>query len=138
MKVEIKTPDIGDAHGLTISKWVVKSGEIVSKNETIAEIESDKASITLFSPEAGKIEILSDAGYVEKGKLLAVVDTSKIHPQEKGDVHPTPFTVTINDGYCTWQYGFKLNDHVSIQDFIDALSKEFDTIPVYSKLIEKK
>lgn len=84
MKIEIRTPDIGDVDGLTISKWVKNSGDIVEKDEVIAEVESDKALITLNAQDSGVLEIKSDVGYAKKGQLIATIDDS-IKPDKK---HP--------------------------------------------------
>jgi 2-oxoglutarate dehydrogenase E2 component (dihydrolipoamide succinyltransferase) len=76
MNVEIRVPNFGEVNGIFISKWLKETGDIVEKDEVIAEIDTDKAYITLNSPESGRLEILTDHVYVENGQLLARLDTA--------------------------------------------------------------
>jgi 2-oxoglutarate dehydrogenase E2 component (dihydrolipoamide succinyltransferase) len=75
MIVEIRVPDFGEVNGMTIARWVKETGDVVEKDEVIAEVDSDKACITINSPEAGRIEILVDNVDVESGQLIARLDT---------------------------------------------------------------
>lgn len=94
MIVEIRVPDFGELSRLshqpmTISKWVKETGDVVEKDEVIAEIDSDKAYITLNAPESGRLEILVEAGDVENNLLLARLDTSfKPEPKIKNNISP--------------------------------------------------
>jgi 2-oxoglutarate dehydrogenase E2 component (dihydrolipoamide succinyltransferase) len=77
MKQELKVPAVGES--ITegqIAAWLKKDGEIVRKGEGIFELESEKASMTVPSPEDGKLEILVPAGAVVAiGKVVAYIDT---------------------------------------------------------------
>lgn len=57
---------------------VGKNGDFVEKDQDIAEIESDKATLAITAEESGAIEILMDEGEtVEVGKVICRIDTEK-------------------------------------------------------------
>ncbi|PXY01508.1 dihydrolipoyllysine-residue succinyltransferase [Marinifilum breve] len=78
MTVEIKIPSPGESISeVEIANWFVADGDIVEKDQDIAEIESDKATLTLVADEGGKIEILAQEGdTVEVGSVACKIDTS--------------------------------------------------------------
>src|SRR5579862_9859910 len=59
----------------TINRWLVKEGDSVSSGDTLAEVETDKASMPLETFEDGKIlKILSGEGKTVKvDELVAVI-----------------------------------------------------------------
>ncbi|WP_430820532.1 2-oxoglutarate dehydrogenase complex dihydrolipoyllysine-residue succinyltransferase [Carboxylicivirga caseinilyticus] len=68
MIVEIKVPTPGESISeVELASWLVSDGDIVAKDQELAEIESDKATLALIASEAGKIKIL-----VESGETVAV------------------------------------------------------------------
>ena len=77
MKQELKVPAVGES--ITegqIAAWLKKDGEVVRKGEGMFELESEKASMTVPSPEDGRLEILVPAGAVVSiGKVVAYIDT---------------------------------------------------------------
>jgi 2-oxoglutarate dehydrogenase E2 component (dihydrolipoamide succinyltransferase) len=76
--VELKVPSPGESiTEVVIAKWVKNTGDVVEKDEVIAEIDSDKATLTLNAEEAGKIEVLAAEGdTVKVGQVVAKIDTS--------------------------------------------------------------
>lgn len=76
--IEIKIPSPGESISeVEIANWFVADGDIVEKDQDIAEIESDKATLTLVADEGGKIEILAQEGdTVEVGSVACKIDTS--------------------------------------------------------------
>ncbi|HKL71576.1 MAG TPA: biotin/lipoyl-containing protein, partial [Marinilabiliaceae bacterium] len=59
MKVEVKVPTPGESISeVELATWMVSTGDLVRKNQELAEIESDKATLSLIAPESGKIELL--------------------------------------------------------------------------------
>lgn len=76
--IEIKIPSPGESISeVEIASWFVANGDIVEKDQEIAEIESDKATLTLIADEGGKIEILAQEGdTVEVGSVACKIDIS--------------------------------------------------------------
>ncbi len=77
-KIEIKVPSPGESiTEVELTSWLVKDGAVVPKNTEIAEIESDKATLTLIAEEGGKIEHLAQEGdTLEVGAIACTIDTS--------------------------------------------------------------
>lgn len=82
--VELKVPSPGESiTEVVIARWVKNTGDVVDKDEVIAEIDSDKATLTLNAEEAGKIEVLAGEGdTVKVGQVVAKIDTS-VKPEVK-------------------------------------------------------
>ena len=81
MSNEISVPDIGDFDNVEIIEILVKTGDVVKKNDPIVTLESDKSSVEVPSPFDGKISSLKVkiGDKVSKGSVLALIenDTSK-------------------------------------------------------------
>lgn len=76
--IELKVPSPGESiTEVTISKWLVKTGDLVEKDQELAEIESDKATLTINAEESGKVEVIGNDGDVVKvGDVICRIDTS--------------------------------------------------------------
>lgn len=76
--VDIKVPSPGESISeVRIAQWLVKNGDVVEKDQVIAEIDSDKATLELSSEAEGKVELLVEAdATVNVGDVVARVDTS--------------------------------------------------------------
>ena len=88
--VELKVPSPGESiTEVVIARWVKNTGDVVEKDEVLAEIDSDKATLTLNAEESGKIEILAAEGdTVKVGQVVVKIDTS-FQPEVKA-VTETP------------------------------------------------
>jgi len=77
MIVEIIVPAPGESIAeVELASWLVSDGDIVEKDQEIAEIESDKATLSLLATEAGKIKLLVEGGEAVKvGAVACSVDT---------------------------------------------------------------
>ncbi len=77
MIVEVKVPSPGESISeVEIAKWLVENGEQVEKDQEIAEIDSDKATLTVNAEESGKIEIIAKEGdSIKVGAAIARIDT---------------------------------------------------------------
>ena len=82
--VELKVPSPGESiTEVIIARWVKNTGDVVEKDEVLAEIDSDKATLTLNAEEAGKIEVLAAEGdTVKVGQVVVKIDTS-VKPEPK-------------------------------------------------------
>lgn len=76
--VELKVPSPGESiTEVVIARWVKNTGDVVEKDEVLAEIDSDKATLTLNAEESGKIEVLAAEGdTVKVGQVVVKIDTS--------------------------------------------------------------
>jgi 2-oxoglutarate dehydrogenase E2 component (dihydrolipoamide succinyltransferase) len=76
--IDIKVPSPGESISeVRIAQWLVKSGDVVEKDQVIAEIDSDKATLELSAEAEGKIEVLAAAdATVNVGDVVARIDTS--------------------------------------------------------------
>lgn len=85
MIIEIKVPSPGESISeVQIASWLVENGETVEKDQDIVEIDSDKATLPLASPQDGKITILVKEGEtVEIGTVIATVDTEQKSEKKK-------------------------------------------------------
>ncbi len=76
--IELKVPSPGESiTEVVIARWVKNTGDIVEKDEVLAEVDSDKATLTLNAEESGKIEVLAAEGdTVKVGQVVVKIDTS--------------------------------------------------------------
>lgn len=87
MKKQVTIPQIGESVSeAQVSRWLVQNAEYVQTDQDIAEIDSDKTTLTIASPASGMINILVSEGSIVKiGQLIAEIDTtaeSKIPPSQ--------------------------------------------------------
>ena len=85
MTIEVRVPSPGESISeVELATWTVKTGDLVHKDQELALIESDKATLPLMAPEAGKIEILVTEGEMVKVDSVACkIDTSVEVPDEE-------------------------------------------------------
>jgi len=78
MLLEMKVPSPGESIlEVEIAEWLVEDGDYVEKDQSIAEIDSDKATLELPAEESGTIKILVGNGEtVAVGDVVCVIDTS--------------------------------------------------------------
>ena len=88
MILEMKVPSPGESIlEVEIAEWLVEDGEYVEKDQAIAEIDSDKATLELPAEESGKIKILVENGEtVSVGDIVCKIDTSVIGEAKKTNV----------------------------------------------------
>ena len=77
--VEFRLPDIGEGLAeVEVVRWLVGVGDAVEENQPIADVESDKAVVTMPSPASGRVSRLcvGEGERVKVGSLLMVVDVA--------------------------------------------------------------
>ena len=77
MAYQFKFPDVGEGiHEGKIVKWHVKEGDEIKVDDTIAEVETDKAVVEIPSPVSGKILKLDhqEGETINVGEILAEID----------------------------------------------------------------
>lgn len=82
MIIEIKVPSPGESISeVEIANWLVQDGDYVEKDQEVAEVESDKATLPLIAEEAGKIKIMAEVGeIVPVGHVACTIDSSASAP----------------------------------------------------------
>ena len=105
-RYEFKLPDIGEGIAeAEIVAWHVKVGDTIAEDQQIADMMTDKATVEMESPVAGKVlELAGEVGdQVPIGSVLAVIETEGAdraaepvedsrdeRPLADGAVEPTP------------------------------------------------
>ena len=93
MAYEFKLPDLGE--GLTegeVARWLVSVGDEVAEDQPLVEIQTDKTTVEIPSPAAGKVaQILVDEGkVVPVGTILVVIGEDGAAPAEEEQPRAEP------------------------------------------------
>lgn len=111
--VKVEVPDIGDFTGVDIIEVLVEVGSVVSEEETLITLESDKASIEIPSPFAGTIKkvLVSLNDKVSQGDIIlemevagdvstdtAAKEEAPAASEPKTEAAPAPIAAAIPDG----------------------------------------
>jgi len=75
--VEVRVPDIGEAENVEVIEVAVKAGDRIDADAVLVVVESDKASMDIPSPHAGRVvEVhVAEGTQVEQGTLLVTLET---------------------------------------------------------------
>ncbi|WP_204113656.1 dihydrolipoyllysine-residue acetyltransferase [Shimia biformata] len=76
MAIEVKVPDIGDFSDVPVVSVLVSVGDVIAEEDPIVELESDKATMEVPSPAAGKVvEIkVAEGDNVSQGSLVLILE----------------------------------------------------------------
>lgn len=99
-RYEFKLPDIGEGIAeAEIVAWHVKIGDTIAEDQQIADMMTDKATVEMESPVAGKVvELAGEVGdQIPIGSVLAVIETEGAVPAEEAPA-PAHEEVPIADG----------------------------------------
>ena len=95
--IEMKVPSPGESISeVEIAQWLVADGDYVEKDQAIAEVDSDKATLELPAEQSGIITLKAEAGdTVKVGQVVCLIDTSAAKPEgapkvEAAKVEATP------------------------------------------------
>jgi 2-oxoglutarate dehydrogenase E2 component (dihydrolipoamide succinyltransferase) len=82
MIIELKIPSAGESiTEVAIGNWLIEDKAYVEKDQEIAEVESDKATLPLIAPDSGMINIMIPAGAkAQVGDVAGTLDTSARAP----------------------------------------------------------
>jgi 2-oxoglutarate dehydrogenase E2 component (dihydrolipoamide succinyltransferase) len=80
MLLEMKVPSPGESISeVEIAAWLVQSGDYVEKDQEIAEVDSDKATLALPAEVSGIIKIVVEEGeMVAVGDVVCIIDTDGV------------------------------------------------------------
>ena len=136
--VEIKIPSPGESiTEVEISSWLVKSGDFVELDQEIAEIETDKATLSLVAEASGIITILVDANVAVKvGAIACKIDnlniseeqkqSKKVEKVEEKSEHKTRITplakALIDDNKLSVNKDFKDFEKITKEDVLNKLN----------------
>ncbi|MCX5616422.1 dihydrolipoyllysine-residue succinyltransferase [Bombella sp. TMW 2.2559] len=83
MTVEIKVPVLGESlKQATVMRWLKQSGDYVQAGEAVLELETDKVTLDVPAPVAGKLKHdLAEGTDVEVGQVIAHVDDQATAPE---------------------------------------------------------
>ena len=109
MILEMRVPSPGESiTEVEIATWLVEDGEYVEKDQPIAEVDSDKATLELPAEESGIITLQAEEGdAVEVGAVVCLIDTAAAKPEgsstasEKATVKETPKVNPIKEEVAT-------------------------------------
>ncbi|MDY3362912.1 2-oxoglutarate dehydrogenase complex dihydrolipoyllysine-residue succinyltransferase [Riemerella anatipestifer] len=81
--LEMKVPSPGESiTEVEIATWLVQDGDYVEKDQPIAEVDSDKATLELPAEESGIITLKAEEGdVVEVGQVVCLIDMSVAKPE---------------------------------------------------------
>ncbi len=80
--LEMKVPSPGESiTEVEIATWLVEDGDYVEKDQPIAEVDSDKATLELPAEESGIVTLKAEEGdAVQVGSVVCLIDTSAAKP----------------------------------------------------------
>jgi pyruvate/2-oxoglutarate dehydrogenase complex dihydrolipoamide acyltransferase (E2) component len=94
MPFEFRLPDIGEGiHEGEIVKWLVKEGDIVREDQPMVEVMTDKATVEIPAPRAGKILKLNakEGETVKVGSVLVIIEElGEAKPESQKTPPPAP------------------------------------------------
>jgi 2-oxoglutarate dehydrogenase E2 component (dihydrolipoamide succinyltransferase) len=137
MIIDVKVPSPGESISeVQLANWLVEDGSYVEKDTEIAEVDSDKATLSISAEQSGTIKILAAKGStIEVGSVMAQIQTdgkpsatspAKEKSPEKQAVNETkPLTIPASK-----EEEAKAEPHSPVADIKPHLS------PLAKKLLE--
>ncbi|MFL2574073.1 MAG: 2-oxoglutarate dehydrogenase complex dihydrolipoyllysine-residue succinyltransferase [Flavobacteriales bacterium] len=121
MLLEMLVPSPGESISeVEIAEWLVEDGDYVEKDQAIAEIDSDKATLELPAEQSGKIKIVVAEGEtVAVGDVVCLIDTKDAQPStssKKTNQNDSIFSVKKAEE--------KTNKQVKLTPLADAIIKK--------------
>tara|TARA_B110000003_G_scaffold268654_1_gene298455 strand:+ start:25739 stop:26926 length:1188 start_codon:yes stop_codon:yes gene_type:complete len=95
MLLEMKVPSPGESISeVEIAAWLVQSGDYVEKDQEIAEVDSDKATLALPAEVSGIIKIVVEEGeMVAVGDVVCIIDTDGVGEAKPKEEESAPVVV---------------------------------------------
>jgi len=102
MILEMKVPSPGESISeVEIAEWLVRDGDYVEKDQTIAEVDSDKATLELPAEESGIITLKAEEGdAIAVGAVVCHIDTTAAKPAGQ-DTKSAPAKAPISQNTAT-------------------------------------
>ena len=121
MIIEVKVPSPGESISeVQLANWLVEDGAYVEKDQEIAEIDSDKATLSISAEQSGIIRLIAKKGEsIEVGSVVAKIETDGKAPAGKPAAkveipsvkpHLSPLAKKLLE-----------TNHVTEQDFVELI-----------------
>jgi 2-oxoglutarate dehydrogenase E2 component (dihydrolipoamide succinyltransferase) len=96
MILEMKVPSPGESiTEVEIATWLVEDGDYVEKDQPIAEVDSDKATLELPAEESGIVTLQAEEGdAVAVGAVVCLIDTAAEKPE---GTSATPTSISVKE-----------------------------------------
>ena len=90
--LEMKVPSPGESiTEVEIARWLVKTGDYVTKDQAVAEVDSDKATLELPAEASGIVTLQAEEGEAVKvGQVVCLIDTEAKAPAAASSAAPSP------------------------------------------------
>jgi 2-oxoglutarate dehydrogenase E2 component (dihydrolipoamide succinyltransferase) len=136
MLIEVKVPSPGESiTEVQLVNWLVKDSDFVEKDMELAEIDSDKATLTANAEAAGKIIIQVDAGEtIAVGSVIALIDTEATGNRTEKPMVPAEKPVVSAPVQKQEEPAKEVKQAV----VPDAAAKSLHVSPLARKLMEEK
>ena len=97
-KITVKVPDIGDFSAVPVIEILVKPGDEIKKEEPLVVLESDKASMEVPSPEAGKVQeiLVKNDDALSEGDAILVLTITDSENKSSNSPEIVSSTSTLN------------------------------------------
>ena len=128
MVLEMQIPSPGESISeVEIAQWLVSDGDYVKKDQIIAEIDSDKATLELPAEQSGIIKLkVNEGDVVEVGQVVCNIDTSVKEELKKSSDEKIKISETTN------------NNEENIKNSLQSNSKSEILSPAARKLVAEK
>jgi 2-oxoglutarate dehydrogenase E2 component (dihydrolipoamide succinyltransferase) len=93
--MDIKIPEVGESiHEALVAKWMKNSGEAVSKDEPLCELETDKITLELTAESTGVLTVLVPAGETVKiGTVIgSIAEGASVASSDRNDIVKPPLS----------------------------------------------
>lgn len=96
--LEIKVPTVGESISeVTLLKWLKNTGDLVKRDEVIAELESEKATFELNADESGELkQVVKEGDVLKIGDVIAAINTDVSVPVNQSTVTGQRQTENVN------------------------------------------
>jgi 2-oxoglutarate dehydrogenase E2 component (dihydrolipoamide succinyltransferase) len=92
MAVDIIIPSVGESvTSGTLTRWTVKNGQAVLKDDVVAELETDKVTLEIRAPESGTLKtIAAEGATVQVGEVVGGIEAGAASPAPAAAAAPAP------------------------------------------------
>jgi len=147
MEIKVLIPSPGESiHEVVLSKWLIKDGSYVEKDTELAEIESDKATLTLIAEQSGIVKLLIEEGQkVFVGDVACIIITEKTqldentNEQNKNVVQQTNNNDKVLENIKITPLAKKIaeSSHLNVEQLKDNYNKRITSETIKSFLSQK-